>query len=75
MPYAPTFPLLHTQTRPTLWRVGILCIACILLAGAGVGRAAEVRGQETAVLTDAPFVPPPISRDYPTKVIVNLEVR
>ena len=27
------------------------------------------------MLTDAPFVPPPIRRDYPTKVIVNLEVR
>jgi nitrite reductase (NO-forming) len=36
---------------------------------------AEVTGQETAVLTDAPLVPPPITRDYPTKVIVNLEVR
>ena len=36
---------------------------------------AEVTGQETAVLTDAPLVPPPITRDHPTKVIVNLEVR
>jgi nitrite reductase (NO-forming) len=36
---------------------------------------AEFRGQETAVLTDAPLVPPPIKRDYPTKVVVNLEVR
>jgi nitrite reductase (NO-forming) len=32
-------------------------------------------GQETAVLTDAPLVPPPITRDHPTKVIVHLEVR
>jgi nitrite reductase (NO-forming) len=37
--------------------------------------AADVRGQEEAVLTHAPAVPPPISRDHPTKVIVNLEVR
>src|SRR5262245_40853249 len=36
---------------------------------------AEVTGQETAVLTGAPLVPPPITRDHPTKVIVNLEVR
>jgi nitrite reductase (NO-forming) len=36
---------------------------------------AEVKGQETAVLTDAPLVPPPITRDHPTRVIVNLEVR
>jgi nitrite reductase (NO-forming) len=35
----------------------------------------EVTGQETAVLTDAPLVPPPITRDHPTKVIVHLEVR
>jgi nitrite reductase (NO-forming) len=27
------------------------------------------------VLTDAPLVPPPITRNHPTKVIVNLEVR
>lgn len=33
-----------------------------------------VEGQETAVLTDAPNVPPPITRKYATKVIVNLEV-
>jgi nitrite reductase (NO-forming) len=35
----------------------------------------EVTGQEIAVLTDAPLVPPPITRGHPTKVIVNLEVR
>lgn len=33
----------------------------------------EVRGEEVAVLTAAPNVPPPITRDYATKVIVNLE--
>lgn len=33
-----------------------------------------IKGEEIAVLTDAPNVPPPITRDYPTKVIVNLEV-
>lgn len=36
---------------------------------------ASVRGEEVAVLTDAPNVPPPITRDYATKVIVHLEVR
>lgn len=30
---------------------------------------------ELAVLTDAPHVPPPITRKHPAKVIVNLEVR
>jgi nitrite reductase (NO-forming) len=34
-----------------------------------------VEGTEEAVLTDAPHVPPPITRTHPTKVIVNLEVR
>jgi nitrite reductase (NO-forming) len=34
-----------------------------------------VQGQEVAVLTDAPNVPPPITRTHATKVIVNLEVQ
>ena len=34
----------------------------------------EIIGQEIAVLTDAPNVPPPITRTHATKVIVNLEV-
>jgi nitrite reductase (NO-forming) len=32
-----------------------------------------VRGVETAVLTEPPFVPPPIQRDYATHVVVNLK--
>ncbi len=35
----------------------------------------EIKGEETAVLTDAPEVPPPITRKHATKVIVNLETR
>ncbi len=35
----------------------------------------KIQGQEQAILTDAPFVPPPIERDYPTKVIIHLEVK
>ncbi len=34
-----------------------------------------VTGIETAILAQAPNVPPPITRKHPTKVIVNLEVR
>jgi nitrite reductase (NO-forming) len=51
-------------------------IATVLHAGTVpcVG-AAEIRGQEEAVLTDPPLVPPPLQRDYPTRVIVRLEVR
>jgi nitrite reductase (NO-forming) len=33
----------------------------------------ELRGEEVAVLTAAPRVPPPITRRHATKVIVNLE--
>lgn len=33
-----------------------------------------IKGEEVAVLTDAPNVPPPITRNYATKVIVSLEV-
>jgi nitrite reductase (NO-forming) len=69
----------------------VLRLGLILLVGLVIGEAStraqspkpggapamhtEVTGQEIAVLTDAPLVPPPITRDHPTKVIVNLEVR
>jgi nitrite reductase (NO-forming) len=35
----------------------------------------EIKGEEVAKLTYAPEVPPPITRDHPTKLIVNLEVK
>src|SRR5262245_18908738 len=35
----------------------------------------EVKGEEHAVLTQAPNVPPPITRKHASKVVVNLEVR
>lgn len=40
-----------------------------------VGHAAEIKGEEVAQLTDAPQVPPPITRKHATKVIVNLETK
>jgi nitrite reductase (NO-forming) len=42
---------------------------------AAKGTDPEIVGAETAVLTVAPNVPPPIQRKHATKVIVNLEVR
>ena len=42
---------------------------------AAKGTDPEVIGEEKAVLTAAPNVPPPITRKHATKVIVNLEVR
>ncbi|HEX2866634.1 MAG TPA: copper-containing nitrite reductase [Ignavibacteriales bacterium] len=47
----------------------------LFLTGCGGGGSEEIKGEENAILTDAPNVPPPITRDYPTKVIVNLEVK
>ena len=41
--------------------------------GVPVRSVGEIRGQEIAVLTAPPKVPAPITRDYATKVIVNLE--
>lgn len=35
----------------------------------------KIKGEEQAVLTDAPEVPPPIKRKHATKVIVNLETK
>lgn len=34
-----------------------------------------IQGEEVATLTQAPEVPPPITRKHPTKVIVKMEVR
>ena len=53
--------------------------AVVVLAGClsrGSQSAPEVpAGSEEAVLTTAPQVPPPITRNHPTKVVVHLEVR
>lgn len=34
----------------------------------------DIKGEEVAALTSAPIVPPPITRDYATRVRVNLEM-
>lgn len=66
-------------------KAGRLALALVLTgalpsASAAQTKAAKpvdptIQGEETAVLTQAPFVPPPITRKHATKVIVNLEVR
>ena len=43
--------------------------------GAGSDGDDAVVGSEQAVLTHAPDVPPPITRDRPTRVVVNLETQ
>ena len=48
---------------------------CSDRSGTSPGSATSaVRGQENAVLVDAPNVPPAITRNYATKLVVNLEV-
>ncbi len=54
---------------------GTFAVASLTACHGGSGSASDaVQGQEDAVLTDAPNVPPPITRKHPTKVIVKLEV-
>jgi nitrite reductase (NO-forming) len=42
---------------------------------AAKGTDPEIVGEEIAVVTQAPHVPPPITRRHPTKMIVTLEVK
>jgi nitrite reductase (NO-forming) len=53
--------------------VSTLAFAAVLMFGVSA-QAADLP-VEQAVLTDAPAVPPPITRKSPAKVVVNLEVR
>ena len=64
------------------WIVGIITSAVIttglvilLIPGCGETYSRQLQGQEFARLTHAPLVPLPISRNHPTKVIVNLETK
>ncbi len=50
----------------------LLAAGSIIYTGCQPGYSNEIRGSEEAVLTTAPNVPPPITRNYPTKVIVHL---
>jgi nitrite reductase (NO-forming) len=59
--------------RTLMWAGVLLASSCLFFTSSS--QAAEVRGQEDAVLTEAPFVPPPIRRDHATRVIVHLEVQ
>ncbi len=72
--------------KTTPLTLGMLPVLALTLAAANlpaadatkpVGPAAKagIVGQEIAVLTQAPQVPPPLNRTHATKVIVKLEVR
>jgi nitrite reductase (NO-forming) len=68
-----------TTTTTARWAGWVAAMAAVAVVS-GCSRASEpaatetVQGEEVAVLTDAPNVPPPITRTHPTKIIVNLEV-
>src|SRR5436190_24301411 len=61
--------------------LSLVCSAATLLwttaieAGSSKNGDSTIVGEEIAVLTQAPQVPPPIKRSQATKVIVRLEVR
>jgi nitrite reductase (NO-forming) len=73
------------STRVLAW--ALLCVAVVLSvrffkpssreaeASAVSVRDMRVTGREEAVLTDAPAVPPPITRRNATKMIIHLEVK
>ncbi len=78
----PTLP--RTRARLPLAVLVLLAASIGALLGCSRGhdgpsadaaRADRVTGEEEAVLTDPPFVPPPITRRHATKVVVRLEVR
>jgi nitrite reductase (NO-forming) len=50
-------------------------LAFFILISAFYLHAGDIKGQEEAILTDAPEVPAPITRKNPTKVIVHLETK
>ena len=60
---------------PGIFVIIILSISTVLINSCGSNDSDEVTGEEHAKLTHAPYVPPPITRTYSTKVIVDLEVR
>ena len=75
----------YSRVIPVAVVAGIVVVATAAVAGIGKSGSSfspipihvpsdEIVGQETAILTDAPNVPPAITRDHATKVIVNLEV-
>ncbi len=52
-----------------------LITAVLFMPGCESSYSNQVKGEEYARLTYAPMVPPPITRKYPTKVIVDLETK
>lgn len=67
------FPFFHA-TKQMSYKLPIIFLAIILISCES-GSSDEIAGVEHAKLTQAPFVPPPITRSHAAKVIIDLEVR
>src|SRR5579871_1672122 len=65
----------------TCYRLALSTLSLILISGSAFSATRDqnirdaIKGQETAVLTYAPDVPPPIKRNHATKLVLHLEVR
>ncbi len=55
-----------------MFALALSVVGALISSGCESGNADEIKGSEEALLSTAPNVPPPITRDYPTKVIVHL---
>jgi nitrite reductase (NO-forming) len=53
----------------------LVAVSSMLLNGCDKSYSSEVEGTENARLTYAPFVPPPITRNHATKVLIDLETK
>lgn len=61
------------KLSPLLAAASLCCVAPVL--GAPQSPLEDIRGEERAAMTSAPFVPPPITRRHATRVLLDLEVR
>lgn len=66
--------MFRTWQRKALWLSSASVLVLVITAFMPDGME-PIQGEEVAILTSAPNVPPPITRKYATKVIVNLETK
>ncbi|MFT5398576.1 MAG: nitrite reductase (NO-forming), partial [Gammaproteobacteria bacterium] len=62
-----------SRAQINLTQTMFLTLVLALLLLPAISSAATDLPVEKAVLTAAPMVPPPITRNYPAKVVINLE--
>ncbi len=83
-PSRTAFPVPASTSRLFGARLAVGLSVLSVLVGAGAAAASQgippavealITGEEKAVLTHAPQVPPPITRKSPTKVVVDMEVK